>query len=167
MQDYVTQEFTSVYGPDAITSVHLITFSPKVNKLVQQYNTTRSRLQDLLDHYHTQLQKQAAAAAAAAKRLRKQQQQQQGGNRSNPVKVVGRAVGVLPAELPRHVVSGGSSISSNGVAAVGSPVAAVGGGHSSSSNGGWWHHRSHKVKPIKILQVGGVWRSHLSTYACR
>lgn len=161
MQDYVTQEFTSVYGPDAITSVHLITFSPKVNKLVQQYSTTRSRLQDLLDHYHTQLQKQeAAAAAAAAKRLRKQQQQQQEGNRSNPVKVVGRAVGVLPAELPRHVVSGGSSISSNG-------VAAVGGGHSSSSNGGWWHHRSHKVKPIKILQVGGVWRSHLSTYACR
>jgi hypothetical protein len=49
-------------------AVHIVSYSPHIAKLVQQYNNTRLALEDTLDNYNRQLH--AAAAAAGRRRKR-------------------------------------------------------------------------------------------------
>jgi uncharacterized membrane protein YgcG len=164
-QEFVNREFTTVYGPQNISAVHMVAYSPRTAKLVQQYNSIRSSLQDLLDHYNTQLRRAAASAAAAAEASRRRQQQQQrklAGDgvlqgASKPFKAVGRVLSVVPPELPKHVTGTGSGSSGGGSSGSSdSRQGSNGGGVGSSSSGsgrGWWL-RKGKVRPIKIIKVG-------------
>jgi hypothetical protein len=68
-QDFVLREFQEVYGPHNVVAVHIVSYSPRIAKLVQQYNMTRLALEDMLDHYSKQLH-DAAAAGRRRKRSR-------------------------------------------------------------------------------------------------
>lgn len=170
VQDFITQEFTQVYGRDNIAAVHLISDSRRTAKLVQQYNSTKSALQDLLDHYNTQLRHAAAASR------RKQHQQDTAASRvlqgaAKPFKALGRALALIPGELPLPVLAPAVGSEAAQGAAAGRDVrlqAGAAGSNGSSSGGsggcggsdsarkqrhhGWLRHDP--VKPIEVLQVG-------------
>lgn len=60
-----------MYGPHNILAVHVVTFSPKLVQLMQQYTATRTQLVDLICHYTRLLDNAAAAAAASSKGTKK------------------------------------------------------------------------------------------------
>lgn len=64
------REFQEVYGPQNVVAVQIVSYSPRIAKLVMQYNTTRLALEDLLDHYSKQLHEAVAAAGRRRKRGR-------------------------------------------------------------------------------------------------
>lgn len=152
-----------MYGTKNISAVHMVTYSPRTAKLVQQYNNTRSSLQDLLDHYNTQLRRAAAAAAAAAEAARRRQQQQQrkaaGGGvvqgATKPFKTVGRALSVVPPELPKYVTGTAASSSGTG-SSDGTDSRHGSNGSGGGSSGGRRWLRKGKVRPIEIIQVSHV-----------
>lgn len=156
-----------MYGKDNIAAVHLISYSCRTARLVQQYNSTKSALQDLLDHYSTQLQHAAAAS---------HRQQQQGSetaasrvlaSAAKPFKALGRALALIPGELPQPVLSPavGSEAAGRDVRRLQASAAGSNGGSSGDSGSssdstskqrhhGWMRHSV--VKPIEVLQVGLV-----------
>jgi uncharacterized Ntn-hydrolase superfamily protein len=67
-QEFVLREFQQVYGAHNVVAVHIVSYSPRIAKLIQQYNTTRLAIEDLLDHYSKQLHVAAAAAGRRRKR---------------------------------------------------------------------------------------------------
>jgi hypothetical protein len=64
----VLREFQQVYGPHNVVAVHIVSYSPRIAKLIQQYNNTRLTIEDMLDHYSQQLHVTAAAAGRRRKR---------------------------------------------------------------------------------------------------
>ncbi|WIA11265.1 hypothetical protein OEZ85_011390 [Tetradesmus obliquus] len=68
LEEFVLREFQEVYGPHNVVAVHIVSYSPRIAKLVMQYNTTRLALEDLLDDYSKQLHEAVAAAGRRKKR---------------------------------------------------------------------------------------------------
>jgi hypothetical protein len=68
LQEFVLREFQQVYGPHNVVAVHIVSYSPRIAKLIQQYNNTRLAIEDMLDHYSQQLHVAAAAAGRRRKR---------------------------------------------------------------------------------------------------
>jgi hypothetical protein len=167
LQDFITQEFAQVYGKDNIAAVHLVSYSRCTAKLVQQYNSTKSALQDLLDHYNTQLRHAAAASR------HQQQQQDTAASRvlqgaAKPFKALGRALALIPGELPQPVLAPavGSEVAGGGAAgrdvrrlqagAAGSNGSCSDSGSGSDSTRKQRHHgwlRHDTMNPIEVLQV--------------
>lgn len=121
-------EFEQIYGAGSITAVHVVSYNSSIAKLVAQYTTTRTALQDLLSHYDGRLQHAAAAAARHERRL--QAGSGGGGRRSKvsaalraPFKALFRALSLLPGQLPQLVVA----------PTAGQPAAQVGGGTSEAA----------------------------------
>jgi hypothetical protein len=68
VQEFVLREFQQVYGPHNVVAVHIVSYSPRIAKLTQQYNNTCLAIEDMLDHYSQQLHGAAAAAGRRRKR---------------------------------------------------------------------------------------------------